>query len=73
MCNLPLLIRWEPTDDAQQSHQEVYDNNGGYSQPDNQAKFSHELLGGAASFEAMKLFEDHQRKEGKCHIALTKV
>lgn len=31
----------------------------------NQAKFSHELIGGAAAFEGMKLFEDRQRKEGK--------
>jgi len=32
---------------------------------DNKAEFSHELLGGAAAFGAMKLFEDRQRKEGK--------
>lgn len=51
--------------DAQDSHQEVYDNDGGYNQPDHNAKFSHELVAGAASFEGMKLFEDHQRKEGK--------
>ena len=31
---------------------------------DNQAKFSHELIAGAASFEGFKLYEDHQRKEG---------
>jgi len=48
-------------DNAQESHQEVY-GQGGY---DNQAKFSHELIGGAAAFEGMKLFEDHQRSEGK--------
>ncbi|KAK6455340.1 uncharacterized protein RJT20DRAFT_1180 [Scheffersomyces xylosifermentans] len=30
-----------------------------------EGKFSHELLAGAASFEAAKLFEDKQRKEGK--------
>ncbi|KAL6243438.1 hypothetical protein RBB50_009430 [Rhinocladiella similis] len=48
-------------DDARQSHQEVY-GSGGY---DNQAKFSHELIAGGAAFEGMKLFEDHQRKEGK--------
>jgi hypothetical protein len=39
-------------------HQAVY---GG----EHQAKFSHELIAGAASFEAMKLFEDRQRREGK--------
>jgi len=48
-------------DDAQQNHQEVY-GSGGY---DNQAKFSHEVIAGGAAFEGMKLFEDHQRKEGK--------
>ncbi|KAK0510372.1 hypothetical protein JMJ35_006804 [Cladonia borealis] len=52
-------------DDARNEHQQVYEQDGGYTQPDNQAKFSHELVSGAASFEAMKLFEDHQRKEGK--------
>lgn len=30
-----------------------------------EGKFSHELLAGAASFEAAKLFEDRQRREGK--------
>jgi hypothetical protein len=48
-------------DEAQNAHQEVY-GSGGY---DNQAKFSHELIAGGAAFEGMKLFEDHQRKEGK--------
>jgi hypothetical protein len=47
-------------DEAQNAHQEVY-GSGGY---DNQAKFSHELIAGGAAFEGMKLFEDHQRKEG---------
>lgn len=53
------------TDDAQQNHQEVYDQDGGYDNPDNKGKLSHELIAGAASFEGMKLFEDHQRKEGQ--------
>ncbi|KAL6722348.1 hypothetical protein ACLMJK_001455 [Lecanora helva] len=53
-------------DDAQNDHQRVYDNDGGYNQPEqHEGKWSHELLAGAASFEGMKLFEDHQRKEGK--------
>jgi len=47
--------------ESQDAHQQVY-GSGGY---DNQAKFSHELVAGAASFEGFKLFEDHQRKEGK--------
>jgi len=47
-------------DDSQDAHQQVYSDN-----PDNQGKFSHELIAGAASFEGFKLYEDHQRKEGK--------
>ncbi|KAL8684710.1 MAG: hypothetical protein Q9224_006174 [Gallowayella concinna] len=47
--------------ESQDAHEQVY-GSGGY---ENEAKFSHELIGGAAAFEGMKLFEDHQRKEGK--------
>lgn len=43
----------------EESHESVY---GG---KEHESKFSHELVAGAASFEAMKLFEDRQRKEGK--------
>jgi hypothetical protein len=31
----------------------------------NEGSFGHEVVAGAASFGAFKLFEDHQRKEGK--------
>ncbi len=41
-------------------HQQVYDGD-----EDHQAKFSHELIGGAAAFEGMKLYEDKQRREGR--------
>jgi hypothetical protein len=34
-------------------------------QPQHKAKFWHEVVAGGAGFEAMKKFEDHQRKEGK--------
>lgn len=44
--------------DHEDSHAAVY---GGQ----HEAKFSHELVAGGASFEAMKLFEDRQRREGK--------
>lgn len=30
-----------------------------------ESKLSHELIGGAAAFEAVKAYEDHERKEGK--------
>ncbi|KAI2643170.1 hypothetical protein GGS21DRAFT_495064 [Xylaria nigripes] len=36
-----------------------------YDGEPHKAKLSHELIGGAAAFEGMKLFEDHQRREGK--------
>ena len=60
----PTADTLSPLDDAQQAHQEVYQQDGGYDNPDNKAKFSHELLAGAASFEGFKLYEDHQRNEG---------
>ena len=66
---LPLTIqRYTMTDntplpgESEDAHQQVYDQGG---EPDHQAKFSHELIAGAASFEGFKLFEDHQRKEGQ--------
>ncbi|MCJ1321798.1 hypothetical protein MMC17_008553 [Xylographa soralifera] len=54
-------------DDAEQAHQQVYQQGGGYDNPDpdNKGKFSHELIAGGAAFEGFKLYEDHQRKEGK--------
>lgn len=44
--------------DHEDNHQAVYGEK-------HEGKFSHELLAGAASFEAAKLFEDRQRREGK--------
>lgn len=46
-------------DDSQQSHEQVYGD-----QP-HEGKLSHEIIAGAASFEAFKAFEDHRRNEGK--------
>lgn len=53
-------------DDAQQANQQVYQQGGGYDnpEPDNKGKFSHELIAGGAAFEGFKLFENQQRKEG---------
>lgn len=45
-------------DDSRDAHQQVYGDER------HEAKFSHELIGGAAAFEGMKLFEDRQRREG---------
>lgn len=45
-------------DESRDAHQQVYGD-------EHEAKFSHELIGGAAAFEGMKLFEDQQRREGE--------
>lgn len=45
-------------EDHERNHQQVYGE-------EHEGKFSHELIAGAASFEAAKLFEDRQRREGK--------
>ncbi|KAH8702335.1 putative CipC-like antibiotic response protein [Talaromyces proteolyticus] len=47
---------WE---NSQRDHERVYGD-----QP-HEGKLSHELIAGAASFEAFKAFEDHRRSEGK--------
>ena len=54
-------------DESQDAHQQVYEQGGGYENPqeEHKGKFSHELIAGAASFEGFKLFEDQQRKEGE--------
>ncbi|KAL9070502.1 MAG: hypothetical protein Q9161_004799 [Pseudevernia consocians] len=57
-----MVFGWGESQDA---HNQVYNQGGGYDNPDNQAKFSHELVAGGAAFEGFKLYEDHQRKEGK--------
>lgn len=48
-----------PLDESDEAHQKVY------GQEKHEGKLSHELIAGAASFEAMKAWEDRQRKEGK--------
>ncbi|KAH7330536.1 hypothetical protein BKA65DRAFT_480674 [Rhexocercosporidium sp. MPI-PUGE-AT-0058] len=49
-------------DDSERSYQASREYNG---EPHHKAKFGHEVLAGAASFGAFKLFEDRQRREGK--------
>ncbi|KAI0443885.1 hypothetical protein F4803DRAFT_286944 [Xylaria telfairii] len=46
-------------DEAREKRDQIYD-----GQP-HESHLSHELIGGGAAFEAMKLFEDRQRREGK--------
>ncbi|KAK4895714.1 hypothetical protein LTR27_006195 [Elasticomyces elasticus] len=47
--------------DGQQNYDQVQNDQG----DQNDGSFSHELIAGGASFAAMKVFEDRQRKEGK--------
>ena len=50
-----------PTDHSKEAYDQVYN-----PPPEqHQAKFSHELLAGAASYEAFKHFENHQRNEAR--------
>ncbi|KAI1358783.1 hypothetical protein F5Y08DRAFT_345351 [Xylaria arbuscula] len=46
-------------DESREKRDEIYD-----GQP-HESHLSHELVAGGAAFEAMKLFEDRQRSEGK--------
>nr|AAT91246.1 CipC2 protein [Paxillus involutus] len=41
-----------------------HDNSTSGNQP-HEAKLSHELIAGAASFAAMKAYQDHEKKQGK--------
>ncbi|KAB5575945.1 hypothetical protein GE09DRAFT_609810 [Coniochaeta sp. 2T2.1] len=50
-------------DDGRQARDEVY--NSSSAPQEREGKFSHELLGGAAAFEAMHLFENQQRSKGE--------
>lgn len=58
-CQLnPTLLNVKNKGDAKEKRDEVYD-----GEP-HESHLSHEVVGGAAAFEAMKLFEDRQRKSG---------
>lgn len=48
------------TDDSHEarSHEEV-------TNRPHEAQWSHELIGGAAAYEAMKAYEEHEAREGK--------
>jgi Protein of unknown function (DUF3759) len=56
--NNPGLTRL-PTDESEDASRQVYND-----EPHHKGKFSHELIGGAVGFEAMKAYEDHERKNG---------
>ena len=40
------------------------------TQRPHEAKWSHELIGGAAAYEAMKAYEDHEAREGMLLLPL---
>ncbi|KAE8216307.1 hypothetical protein CF327_g474 [Tilletia walkeri] len=45
------------------SHEQVYNQFDGSEE--HKGKLSHELIGGAAAFEAMRAYEQHEASEGK--------
>lgn len=60
----------QASDDASQAHQDVYGQDG--PQPDNQGSFTHEALAGAAGFEAMRKYQQHEEANGTLsHPAVT--
>jgi hypothetical protein len=50
------------TDDSEEARH--YNDFQNTPQHEHEAKFSHELIGGAAAFEAMKSYEDHEARNG---------
>lgn len=50
---------WTTLGESERAHEQVY--NG---EQHHEGKFSHEFAAGAASFAAMKAYEDHQKKSG---------
>jgi hypothetical protein len=54
------MLTYEKSDESEQAHRQVY--NG---EQHHEGKFSHEFAAGAASFGAMKAYEDHERKSGR--------
>ncbi|KAJ5636843.1 uncharacterized protein N7484_010156 [Penicillium longicatenatum] len=53
---------WFSGDSEQASHHQQWNN----SEPrEHEASFTHELLAGAASYEAAKAYEEHEAREGK--------
>jgi hypothetical protein len=53
-------------DEAYDAHRQLYDDAGrGHHGHHHQAHLSHELIAGAAGFEAMKAYENHVKKQGK--------
>ncbi|KAE8340660.1 hypothetical protein BDV24DRAFT_164137 [Aspergillus arachidicola] len=54
---------WFSDDSEQAQHYERFNNYDGSAE--HKASFTHELIAGAASFEAMKAYNDHCERNGK--------
>ncbi|KAL4780082.1 hypothetical protein BJX76DRAFT_339198, partial [Aspergillus varians] len=52
-------------DDSHQARSHEEFQNLDHSNEEHKSKFSHELISGAASYEAMKAYENHVAKNGK--------
>ncbi|KAL3135954.1 hypothetical protein ABBQ32_006998 [Trebouxia sp. C0010 RCD-2024] len=52
-------------DNHEEAYNQVYDDRSGAYDDDNQPKFSHEAVGGAAAFFAMREYEKHQAENGQ--------
>lgn len=50
------------TGESQNSYEQVYNTDA--NEPNNEGSFGHEALAGAASFAAMRYWENKQREEG---------
>lgn len=57
-------LSFPPTDDSPQSDSYQQYNEGGVNR-EHEASFAHELIAGAASYEAAKAYEQHCDRNGK--------
>jgi hypothetical protein len=53
---------WFDHDSEEARHYQEFQNT---PREEHEAKFSHELIGGAAAYEAMKAYEDHEARNGQ--------
>lgn len=51
-------------DEAQNAQQQLYDDQGNPTQPDNQGSFGHEVLAAGAGFMAMRQYQKHEEANG---------
>ena len=54
----------QPLDDAQQASNQLYDEQGNPTPPDNQGSFGHEVLAAGAGFMAMRQYQKHEEANG---------